>query len=52
MADLSIPPVINRERNLMRRALTCLALLGLAVLGVPAVASAEPTAQILSLIHI
>ena len=32
----------------MRRALTCLALLGLAVLGVPALASAEPTAQISS----
>ena len=32
----------------MRRAFTCLALLGLAVLGVPALASAEPTAQISS----
>ena len=32
----------------MRRASTCLALLGLAVLGVPALASAEPTAQISS----
>ena len=32
----------------MRRALTCLALLGLAVLGVPALASAAPTAQISS----
>jgi len=32
----------------MRRALTCLALLGLAVVGVPAVASAAPTAQISS----
>ena len=33
---------------LMRRASTCLILLGLAVLGVPALASAEPTAQISS----
>ena len=33
---------------LMRRASTCLVLLGLAVLGVPALASAEPTAQISS----
>jgi hypothetical protein len=33
---------------LMRRASTCLALLGLAVLGVPALASAAPTAQISS----
>ena len=32
----------------MRRALTCLALLGLAVLGVPALASAAPTAEISS----
>jgi hypothetical protein len=38
-ADLSI----NRGENLMRRASTCLALLGLAVLGLPAVASAAPT---------
>ena len=30
----------------MRRASTCLALLGLAVLGVPGLASAAPTAQI------
>jgi hypothetical protein len=38
-ADLSI----NRGENLMRRASTCLALLGLAALGLPAVASAAPT---------
>jgi hypothetical protein len=38
-ADLSI----KRGENLMRRASTCLALLGLAVLGLPAVASAAPT---------
>jgi hypothetical protein len=38
-ADLSIK---EEERNLMRRASTCLALLGLAVLGVPSVAAAAP----------
>jgi hypothetical protein len=38
-ADLSI----NRGEKLMRRASTCLAVLGLAVLGLPAAASAAPT---------
>jgi hypothetical protein len=37
-ADLSI----NRGENQMRRASTCLALLGLAVLGIPAAATAAP----------
>jgi hypothetical protein len=39
-ADLSIK---QRRENLMRRASTCLALLGLAVLGLSAAASAAPT---------
>jgi len=39
-ADLSIK---LRERNLMRRASTCLALLGLALLAIPSAASAVPT---------
>jgi hypothetical protein len=43
-ADLSI----NRGENLMRRASTCLALLGLAVLGLPAVASAAPTVTLVA----
>src|ERR1700730_7996092 len=41
-------PVHLQRRRLMRRASTCLALLGLAVLGLPAVAAAEeiPTPKI------
>jgi hypothetical protein len=37
---------INRGENLMRRASTCLAVLGLLALGLPAVSSAEITAKI------
>jgi hypothetical protein len=43
-ADLSI----NRGENLMRRASTCLALLGLAVLGIPAAALAAPTVTLVA----
>jgi hypothetical protein len=43
-ADVSI----NRGENPMRRASICLALLGLAVLGLPAVASAAPTVTLIA----